>query len=126
MNYKRTMVLIGQLKENPEKWELVEDLFLAVKRAANTVKIKTLKSSRLTSHSITERVNNYSMHYKGANLYLKSKWYLNEIEKEKNSGLRLRRTNCYEERFTKNEVLKIRKFLEFNCKKEFHFLKGRF
>ena len=60
------------------------------------------------------------------NLYLKSKWYLNEIEKEKNSGLRLRRTNCYEERFTKNEVLKIRKFLEFNHKKEFHFLKGRF
>ena len=126
MNYKRTMVLIEQLKENPEKWELVEDLFLVVKRAANTVKIKTLKSSRLTSHSITERVNNFSMHYKGANLYLKSKWCLNEIEKEKNSGLRLRRTNCYEERFTKNEVLKIRKFLEFNCKKEFHFLKGRF
>ena len=116
MNYKRTMVLIEQLKENPEKWELVEDLFLVVKRAANTVKIKTLKSSRLTSHSITE----------GANLYLKSKWYLNEIEKEKNSGLRLRKTNCYEERFTKNEVLKIRKFLDFNCKKEFHFLKGRF
>ena len=126
MNYKRTMVLIEQLKENPGKWELVEDLFLAVKRAANTVKIKTLKSSRLTSPSITERINNYSMHCKGANLYLKSKWYLNEIEKEKNSGLRLRRTNCYEERFTKNEVLKIRKFLEFNCKKEFHFLKGRF
>lgn len=126
MNYKRTMVLIEQLKENPEKWELVEDLFLVVKRAANTVKIKTLKSSRLTSHSITERVNNFSMHYKEANLYLKSKWYLNETEKEKNSGLRLRRTNCYEERFTKNEVLKIRKFLEFNCKKEFHFLKGRF
>ena len=95
MDYKRTMVLIEQLKENPEKWELVEDLFLVVKRAANTVKIKTLKSSRLTSHSITERVNNYSMHYKGANLYLKSKWYLNEIEKEKNSGLRLRRANCY-------------------------------
>ena len=126
MNYNSTMVLIEQLKENPEKRELVEDLFLVVKRAANTVKIKTLKSSRLTSHSITERVNNYSMHYKGANLYLKSKWYLNEIEKEKNSGLRLRRTNCYEERFTKNEVLKIRKFLDFNCKKEFHFLKGRF
>ena len=126
MNYKRTMVLIEQLKENPEKWELVEDLFLVVKRAANTVKIKTLKSSRLTSRSITERVNNYSMHYKGANLYLKSKWYLNETEKEKNSGLRLRRTNYYEERFAKNEVLKIRKFLEFNCKKEFHFLKGRF
>lgn len=125
MNYKRTMVLIEQLKENPEKWELVEDLFLVVKRAVNTVKIKTLKSSRLTSHSITERVNNYSMHYKGADLYLKSKWYLNEIEKEKNSGLRSRRT-FYEERFTKNEVLKIRKFLEFNCKKEFHFLKGRF
>ena len=120
------MVLVEQLKENPEKWELVEDLFLAVKRAANTVKIKTLKSSRLASHSITERINNYSMHYKGANLYLKSKWYLNEIEKEKNSDLKLRRTNCYEERFTKNEVLKIRKFLEFNCKKEFHFLKGRF
>ena len=126
MNYKRTMVLIEQLKENPEKLELVEDLFLVVKRAADTVKIKTLKSSRLTSHSITERVNNYSMHYKGANLYLKSKWYLNKIEKEKNSGLRLRRANCYKERFTKNEVLKIRKFLEFNCKKEFHFLKGRF
>ena len=126
MYYKITMVLIEQLKENPGKWELVEDLFLAVKRAANTVKIKTLKSSRLTSHSITERVNNYSMHYKGANLYLKGKWYLNEIEKEKNSGLRLRTTNYYEERFTKNEVLKIRKFLEFNCKKEFHFLKGRF
>ena len=120
------MVLIEQLKENPGKWELVEDLFLAVIRAANTVKIKTLKSSRLTSHSITERINNYSMHYKGANLYLKSKWYLNENEKEKNSGLKLRRTNCYEEHFTKNEVLKIRKFLEFNYKKEFYFLKGRF
>lgn len=66
VNYKRTMVLIEQLKENPEKWELVEDLFLVVKRAVNTVKIKTLKSSRLTPHSITERVNNYSMHYKGA------------------------------------------------------------
>ena len=62
MNYKRTMVLIEQLKENQEKWELVEDLFLVVKRAVNTVKIKTLKSSRLTSHSITERINNYSMH----------------------------------------------------------------
>ena len=43
MNYKRTMVLIEQLKENQEKWELAEDLFLVVKRAANTVKIKTLK-----------------------------------------------------------------------------------
>ena len=107
MNYKRTMVLVEQLKENPEKWELVEDLFLAVKRAANTVKIKTLKSSRLISHSITERINNYSMHYKGANLYLKGKWYLNETEKKKKFRFevkknKLLRRTFYEKRSAEN------------------------